>query len=88
MARVVGIAAHFSGHHHRHRMTSQGRVTLRDHMFKRFDLTQGTVERKTVTEFVPNLHSLEKYLGVQLNEAERAQLQAIPVSQSGGTAAG
>jgi N-hydroxyarylamine O-acetyltransferase len=58
------------------RMTAQGRVTLSDHTFKYFDLSKGTLETKTVTEFVPYLRALEKYLGVQLSASEQARFEA------------
>ena len=37
------------------RMTSQGRVTLSDHTFRIFDLTKGTLEKETITDFVAYL---------------------------------
>jgi N-hydroxyarylamine O-acetyltransferase len=57
------------------RMTERGRVTLSDHTFKMFDLTQGTLKKETVTDFAAYLKSLKEHLGVQLNEAEQALLE-------------
>ena len=57
------------------RMTDHGRVTLSDHTFKVFDLTKGTLEKETVTDFAEYLGNLKKHLGVQLNEAEKALLK-------------
>ena len=57
------------------RMTERGRVTLNDHMFKIFDLTQGTLERETVTDFGAYTGKLEEHLGVHLNESEKALLK-------------
>ncbi len=57
------------------KMTSQGRVTLSDHTFKCFDLTQGTLESETVTDFTAYLENLRKHLGVELNESEKALLK-------------
>ena len=57
------------------RMTANGRVTLIDHTFKVFDLKRGTMEREVVTDFGAYLDRLEKHLGVQLNEAEKALLE-------------
>jgi N-hydroxyarylamine O-acetyltransferase len=57
------------------KMTAQGRVTLSDHTFKVFDLTKGTLEKETVTDFVAYLGNLQVHLGVQLNEAEKALLK-------------
>lgn len=53
------------------RMTPRGRVTLSDHTFKYFDLTQGTVEKETVTAFGAYIGKLQEHLGVHLNETER-----------------
>jgi N-hydroxyarylamine O-acetyltransferase len=58
------------------RMTDRGRVTLLDHTFKIFDLTQGTVKKETVTDFSAYLRNLKEHLGVQLNEAEQALLES------------
>ncbi len=57
------------------RMTANGRVTLLNHTFKVFDLTTGTLETETVTDFAAYLRSLKKHLGVELNEAEEALLK-------------
>ena len=57
------------------RMTDRGRVTLLDHTFKVFDLTEGTLEKETVTDFAAYLGNLEEHLGVHLNEAEKALLK-------------
>ena len=57
------------------RMTARGRVTLLDHTFKVFDLTEGTVEKETVTDFVAYLDHLQEHLGVQMNESEEALLK-------------
>jgi len=57
------------------RMTPQGRVTLSDHTFKILDLTQGTLERAVVTDFLDYLDHLHKHLSVELNEAEKALLK-------------
>ena len=57
------------------RMTVKGRVTLLDHTFKVFDLTRGTLEKETVTDFVAYLGKLREHLGVRLNEAEQALLE-------------
>jgi N-hydroxyarylamine O-acetyltransferase len=57
------------------RMTARGRVTLSDHTFKVFDLTKGTLEKETVTDFAAYLGNLKEHLGVQLNEAEKALLK-------------
>lgn len=57
------------------KMTDRGRVTLSDHTFKIFDLTQGTLEKIIVTDFVAYLGHLQEHLGVQLNEAEKALLK-------------
>jgi N-hydroxyarylamine O-acetyltransferase len=57
------------------KMTAQGRVTLSDHTFKVFDLTEGTLEKETVTDFATYLRNLKKHLGVQLNETEEASLK-------------
>ena len=57
------------------KMTSQGRVTLSDHTFKCFDLTQGTLASETVTDFAAYLGNLHAHLGVELNEAEQALLK-------------
>ena len=57
------------------KMTAKGRVTLLDHTFKVFDLTKGTSEKETVTDFVAYLGNLKEHLGVQLNEAEQALLK-------------
>jgi len=57
------------------RMTTRGRVTLLDHTFKIFDLTQGTLEKETVTDFAVYLGKLKEHLDVQLNEAEEALLK-------------
>ena len=57
------------------KMTANGRVTLLDHTFKVFDLTKGTLEKETVTDFAAYLGSLEKHLGVELNESEEALLK-------------
>ncbi len=58
------------------KMTAKGRVTLIDHTFKVFDLTKGTLEKETVTDFVAYLGSLREHLGVQLNEVEKALLKS------------
>ncbi|MGZ5712381.1 MAG: arylamine N-acetyltransferase family protein [Burkholderiales bacterium] len=57
------------------RMTARGRVTLLDHTFKVFDLTQGTLRKETTTDFAAYLGNLKEHLGVQLNEAEQALLK-------------
>jgi N-hydroxyarylamine O-acetyltransferase len=57
------------------RMTARGRVTLLDHTFKVFDLTKGTLEKETVTDFVAYLGKLHEHLDVQLNDAEKALLE-------------
>ncbi len=57
------------------KMTAKGRVTLIDHTFKVFDLTKGTLEKETVTDFAAYPGKLQEYLGVQLNEAEKALLK-------------
>lgn len=57
------------------KMTAKGRVTLIDHTFKVFDLTKGTLEKEIVTDFVAYPGKLQEYLGVQLNEAEKALLK-------------
>jgi len=57
------------------RMTARGRVTLSDHTFKVFDLIDGTLERETVTDFEQYVESLEKHLGVELSEPEKALLE-------------
>ena len=58
------------------RMTPRGRVTLLDHTFKVFDLTEGTLEKETVTDFAAYLCNLKEHLGVELNEAEKELLKA------------
>jgi len=58
------------------RMTDRGRVTLSDHTFKIFDLTQGTLEMAVVTDFEAYLDNLREHLGVELNAAERALLKS------------
>jgi N-hydroxyarylamine O-acetyltransferase len=57
------------------RMTETGRVTLRDHTFKRFDLIEGTVRRETVTEFEAYVAKLREHLGVELNEDEKRRFK-------------
>lgn len=57
------------------RMTARGRVTLLDHMFKRFDLLDGTVMTETVTDFESYVGRLHEYLDVRLNEAEQVRLE-------------
>ncbi|HTE16181.1 MAG TPA: arylamine N-acetyltransferase [Burkholderiales bacterium] len=57
------------------KMTSQGRVTLSDHTFKCFNLTKGTLESETVTDFAAYLGNLHEHLGVLLNESEKALLK-------------
>jgi N-hydroxyarylamine O-acetyltransferase len=57
------------------RLTKRGRVTLSDHTFKIFDLINGTLERKAVTDFEAYVSNLKEHLGVQLNEAEKALLR-------------
>jgi N-hydroxyarylamine O-acetyltransferase len=57
------------------RMTDRGRVTLSDHTFKVFDLTGGTLEKRTVTDFAAYVDNLHQHLGVELNEAEKALLK-------------
>ncbi len=57
------------------KMTSRGRVTLLDHTFKYFDLTKGTLETETVTDFTAYLGNLQERLGVQLNTSEQAALK-------------
>jgi N-hydroxyarylamine O-acetyltransferase len=57
------------------RMTDRGRVTLSDHTFKVFDLTQGTLEKVIVTDFAAYLDNLREHLGVELDEAEKALLK-------------
>jgi N-hydroxyarylamine O-acetyltransferase len=57
------------------RMTDRGRVTLSDHTFKIFDLTQGTLERIIVTDFAAYLDHLQEHLSVELNDAEQALLK-------------
>jgi N-hydroxyarylamine O-acetyltransferase len=52
------------------RMTERGRVTLRDHTFKVFDLIEGTLKEETVTDFGAYVGQLRERLGVELNEAE------------------
>lgn len=56
------------------RMTDRGRVTLSDHTFKIFDLTQGTLQKVIVTDFTAYLENLRAHLGVELNGAEKALL--------------
>ena len=58
------------------RMTLGGRVTLRDHTFKLFDLTRGTLEKTTVTDFGAYLDNLRQHLDVELTEAEQALFRA------------
>jgi N-hydroxyarylamine O-acetyltransferase len=58
------------------RMTDRGRVTLLDHVFKRYDLVDGTVETETVTDVAAYSVNVRKYLGVELNEIEEARLVA------------
>jgi N-hydroxyarylamine O-acetyltransferase len=53
------------------RMTDRGRVTLSDHTFKVFDLTEGTSRRQTVTDFAGYVDKLHEHLGVILTERER-----------------
>ena len=57
------------------RMTERGRVTLRDHTFKVFDLVAGTLQRETVTDYSTYVGKLQEHLGVELNEAEAALLK-------------
>jgi N-hydroxyarylamine O-acetyltransferase len=57
------------------RMTDRGRVTLSDHTFKVFDLTRGTLDKRTVTDFAAYVDNLHQHLGVELNEAEKALLK-------------
>jgi N-hydroxyarylamine O-acetyltransferase len=57
------------------RMTDRGRVTLSDHTFKVFDLTQGILEKTTVTDFYDYVDNLRNHLGVELDEAETALLK-------------
>jgi N-hydroxyarylamine O-acetyltransferase len=57
------------------KMTSCGRVTLLDHTFKCFDLTKGTMETITVSDYVTYLDTLREHLGVKLNESEQALLR-------------
>jgi arylamine N-acetyltransferase len=52
------------------RMTERGRVTLRNHTFKRFDLIEGSVRRETVTDFDRYIAQLREDLGIELNEDE------------------
>lgn len=54
------------------RLTDRGRVTLKDHMFKIFDLTKGTLQTKVVTDFADYMEHLREHLGVELNDAEEA----------------
>ena len=58
------------------RMTPRGRVTLSDHVFKNFDLIDGTLEKTTVTDFDTYLDYLREHLGVELNETEQALFRA------------
>lgn len=57
------------------RMTPRGRVTLRDHTFKVFDLIAGTAKRTVVTDFGAYLYNLRQHLGVELDDAEAALFQ-------------
>jgi N-hydroxyarylamine O-acetyltransferase len=57
------------------RMTGLGRVTLLDHTFKIFDLTQGTLQKMVVTDFAAYLDHLQEHLSVELNEAEKELLK-------------
>ena len=57
------------------RLTERGRVTLSDHTFKIFDLVEGTLERKTVTDFEAYVGNLKEHLGVNVNEPEKALLK-------------
>jgi N-hydroxyarylamine O-acetyltransferase len=57
------------------RMTARGRVTLLNHTFKVFDLTQGTVRKESITDFAAYLANLKEHLGVKLNDAEQALLK-------------
>jgi len=52
------------------RLTERGRVTLRDHTFKIFDLTKGALEKEIVTDFRAYVGKLREHLGVHLNGAE------------------
>jgi len=58
------------------RMTPRGRVTLSDHTFKVYDLTEGTLKTEIVTDFEAYLANLERHLGVHLDEAEKASFKA------------
>ena len=58
------------------RMTPRGRVTLSDHTFKVFDLTEGRLEQTVVTDFAAYLYNLQEHLGVELNEAEAAAFES------------
>jgi N-hydroxyarylamine O-acetyltransferase len=57
------------------RMTARGRVTLLNHTFKVFDLTEDTLKKQTVTDFAAYLANLKEHLGVKLNDAEQALLK-------------
>jgi arylamine N-acetyltransferase len=57
------------------RMTERGRVTLRDHTFKRFDLIESTVGRETVTDFDTYIARLREYLHIELNEDEKKRFR-------------
>jgi N-hydroxyarylamine O-acetyltransferase len=57
------------------RMTERGRVTLRDHTFKVFDLIEGQLEKETVTDFGTYVARLRELLEVELNEAEQGRLR-------------
>jgi N-hydroxyarylamine O-acetyltransferase len=57
------------------RMTDRGRVTLSDHTFKIFDLTNGTLRKLVVTDFAAYLDNLQEHLGVELNGAEETLLK-------------
>ena len=53
-----------------------GVVTLLDHTFKVFDLTKGTLEKKTVTDFAAYVRNLKEHLGVELDDTEIAVLKS------------
>jgi hypothetical protein len=58
------------------RMTDHGRVTVSNHTFRIFDLARGSVQQAVVTDFTAYLGHLREHLGVELDQAEQASLQA------------
>jgi N-hydroxyarylamine O-acetyltransferase len=57
------------------RMTERGRVTLRDHAFRMYDLVDGTIRTETITDYPMYVGKLREHLGVELNEDETARLR-------------